>query len=111
MKHQTTLQAIADRGDPIPYAYPANESALTAIGHALMTGKEPKHLDLETVHSQAIGLLNFTSRLLDSLYTAKDYEGLDKSGVLDLQSLINLSSSALMFVENVRYAYKQHQHG
>lgn len=108
MKHQTTLQAIADRGDPIPYAYPANESALTAIGHALMTGKEPNPLNLESIHSQAIGLLNFASRLLDSLYTAEDYEGLDKSGILDLQSLINLSSSSLMFVENVRYAYKQH---
>ena len=108
MKHQTTLQAIADRGDPIPYAYPANESALTAIGHALMTGKEPNPLDLKELHSQAVGSLNLTSRLLDSLYTAEDYEGLDKSGILDLQSLINLSSSSLMFVENVRYAYKQH---
>lgn len=108
MKHQTTLQAIADRGDPIPYAYPANESALTAIGHALMTGEEPSRLDLEAVHSQAIGLLNLTSRIFDSLYTDEDCEGLDKSGVLDLQSLINLSSSVLMLVENVRYAYKQH---
>lgn len=108
MKHQTTLQAIADRGDHIPVAYPVEETSLTTIGQCLMTGKAPDSFDLEMVHSQAIGALDVASRLLDSIYVSKDDAGFAKDDILNLQSLINLSSSTLRFIENVRYAYKQH---